>query len=828
MADGSITFSTELDNAQLDKQLQSLKKKIGSIEDKISQKQSERTPLAAQSKQIAAELDAAKARLEYMKSGQEFFTSSQIEAQATAAKETEKSWSATQAKVERYDAAINSATIELDRNKEKAGAIAQGLADAGYNAETMNKATKRANKSMGRFALRVREVVRSALVFTLITQALAKFREWTGLVIKTNAEATASVSRLKAALLTLAQPLVKVILPAFTTFVQTLTQIVMAIARVFSALSGTTVEQSEKSAEALKDETDALDDTGKSAKKAAKSLAAFDEINQLSGSNDEQSTSAIDTDFSGLQQFNTEDYKSKIDEITAYVSGALLALGAILFFSGANTTLGLGLMAAGAVGLVAVVKENWGAINAKVANAISSALAIVSGALLAIGAVLCFSGAKVSLGIGLMAAGAAGLASSVGVNWETTTNHIKTVIATLEYVVGGALLALGALLLFTGANVPLGIAFIAAGAVSILAAAALSWDSMPEKVKSVITVLTAVVAGALLALGALLLFTGVSTPLGIAFLLAGAVSLATAVALNWDSTTGKVKNVVKIITGVVSGALLCVGAILAFGGVNVPLGIGLMIAGGIGIAAAIALNWNELPENVKKAVQAVVAAVALLGTAILTLKLLGNTLGFAAIAAGVLLTGVINLAQHWDQLNGAQRAATILGALASAAVAAAVAIAIFHTAWSVGIAAAAIAAGLALLGLTFAFTNGKNLSSSAVNSAGLSASSFNDSFDFAKTADLPHLATGAVIPPNREFTAVLGDQKSGNNIEAPEGLLQQMANDAAGANTPLLQAILEAIKEGKVMEVDGQTFGRLSYRLGNQAGSIIGPSLVVK
>ena len=36
-----------------------------------------------------------------------------------------------------------------------------------------------------------------------------------------------------------------------------------------------------------------------------------------------------------------------------------------------------------------------------------------------------------------------------------------------------------------------------------------------------------------------------------------------------------------------------------------------------------------------------------------------------------------------------------------------------------------------------------------------------------KEITLPRLATGAVIPPNREFLAVLGDQKRGTNIEAP-------------------------------------------------------------
>ena len=38
---------------------------------------------------------------------------------------------------------------------------------------------------------------------------------------------------------------------------------------------------------------------------------------------------------------------------------------------------------------------------------------------------------------------------------------------------------------------------------------------------------------------------------------------------------------------------------------------------------------------------------------------------------------------------------------------------------------------------------------------------------------IPRLATGTVIPPNREFLAVLGDQKSGTNIEAPLDTLMQ-------------------------------------------------------
>ena len=45
---------------------------------------------------------------------------------------------------------------------------------------------------------------------------------------------------------------------------------------------------------------------------------------------------------------------------------------------------------------------------------------------------------------------------------------------------------------------------------------------------------------------------------------------------------------------------------------------------------------------------------------------------------------------------------------------------------------------------------------------------------------IPYLASGAVIPPNKEFLAVLGDQKSGNNIEAPESLIRRIVREETG------------------------------------------------
>ena len=45
---------------------------------------------------------------------------------------------------------------------------------------------------------------------------------------------------------------------------------------------------------------------------------------------------------------------------------------------------------------------------------------------------------------------------------------------------------------------------------------------------------------------------------------------------------------------------------------------------------------------------------------------------------------------------------------------------------------------------------------------------------------IPRLAQGAVIPPNREFLAVLGDQKQGTNIEAPADLIRQIVREEVG------------------------------------------------
>lgn len=92
------------------------------------------------------------------------------------------------------------------------------------------------------------------------------------------------------------------------------------------------------------------------------------------------------------------------------------------------------------------------------------------------------------------------------------------------------------------------------------------------------------------------------------------------------------------------------------------------------------------------------------------------------------------------------------------------------------------------------------------------------------------MATGGVIPPNREFLALYGDQRSGNNIEAPESLLRKIAREENGNSqiVPLLRALLDAVQAGKTMEVDGTPFGRIVYDTYNRENRRHGTALTVR
>ena len=111
-------------------------------------------------------------------------------------------------------------------------------------------------------------------------------------------------------------------------------------------------------------------------------------------------------------------------------------------------------------------------------------------------------------------------------------------------------------------------------------------------------------------MGALFAFTGVDVPLGIALMAAGAVGMVTAIGLNWDSMSDPLRRTIGMLETIVGGALLTFGAILALTGVNVPLGVAMIAAGAVSVASAVALNWNSLTGDVQESVLSIVAIVS--------------------------------------------------------------------------------------------------------------------------------------------------------------------------------------------------------------------------
>lgn len=87
---------------------------------------------------------------------------------------------------------------------------------------------------------------------------------------------------------------------------------------------------------------------------------------------------------------------------------------------------------------------------------------------------------------------------------------------------------------------------------------------------------------------------------------------------------------------------------------------------------------------------------------------------------------------------------------------------------------------------------------------------------------IPKLAQGAVIPPNREFLAVLGDQKQGTNIEAPLQTIVDAFNIALQGNANYVSGKTEV-----VLEIDGRELGRAVVEQGDRENRRIGTRLVI-
>lgn len=751
-ADGSVVIAVDMNVSQAEKRLGKLRGDIKKTEKEIADATAARDEAKRKSVFQAAQIEVEHRKLQEIKNRlEEIRTLSKgkgigIEqkevyaAQISTLKQEyddkkvriqalESEWSKTEDAVDRYNRKITSSGQKLDDMKTEAGILAKRIEEAENSSSALSDAIDDGTRRMDKFIARIRKLATRVFVFTMITAALRKMRDWLWKAVQTNEDAVQSVAQLKGALLTLAQPLVGVVIPAFTRFVEILTKAITLIAAAFSRMFGKTAAQSAEAAKKLYDEQKALEGVGSAADKASGSLAGFDEINTIqtenAGAGGGAAAAEITPDFDAMNQ-----YRNKLDELMVYLSSALLVLGAILFFSGANIPLGLGLMVLGAAMLAQEIKENWGVADGKVRAAVTRVMMILGSALIVIGAILAFSGANLPLGIGLMAAGAVSLAAAAGLNWNTMDEKLRDALTAIFIVLGGTLLVLGAILTFSGVNVPLGIGMMALGAVGLVSAAAMNWGSMSEQIRTTLREILVVVGEFLLVIGIVLALSGVSLKIGLALMAAGAVSLIGAAAIDWGYMKDNIGRVLTEILIMAGATLLVLGIILVATGVGVPLGMAMIAAGAVGLVTAAALNWNAILDKLKD----VWAAI----------KQWWNT-----------NVAKYFTSQWWKDLGSRMWKGFMDGLMG-----------IFR---DLGDWASKVTGKI-----TGAFSGAKVPSSSFGGGGGRSASLSRASIPAISEAKIPRLAQGAVIPPNREFMAVLGDQRSGINVEAPADLIRKM------------------------------------------------------
>ena len=338
-ADGSVIFSVDMDSTRAQKKLSKLRDQIYELNDKLERETGSKLKLE---KQLDAASQAAKATEERVKKlrqeverlndrewiQKQGYSSSEYQAviaRRTAAeaelKEQETLLQAQQKEVKTlsadYDkttAAVENLTTQLDKAKLAAGEMIANAEQERKEREKEASAFAKAGKLADRFGEQVKSLARSMLVFSVITAALAALRKQIKASIESSAEASAAFARLKGALLTLAAPLMDVLIPALTWLMNLLSAIVSEILTIFSILSGKSKKSMEISGKNLYKEAAALDATGKAAKEATDALAAFDEINKLGTTNPAAGgggTAAIAPDF----DFDDGPMMEKLDKV---------------------------------------------------------------------------------------------------------------------------------------------------------------------------------------------------------------------------------------------------------------------------------------------------------------------------------------------------------------------------------------------------------------------------------------------------------------------------------------------------------------------------------
>ena len=752
MADGRIVVQAEVDAKNAQKELDKLTAKIDKMEAELKKSTGEQSGLKSQldaakesAKQAENALKSLRAESERLRQitsgevssspeayiaayGRQTEVAAQIKDQEAILKEQDKIVESLDGKYAKITDKVIAQTSALDAAKQKAGELTEQITNASGATERMETAAKKVSDSMNTFSKRVSGLFKRVLVFSLITRALQSLRTWLGKTIMKNDEARAAVARLKAALLTLAQPILQVVIPVFVKLVNILTQVVTAIAKFFGMLSGKSWSSQKSAAQGLNDEQKALEGVGSAAEDASKSMASFDEINQLTdnsasaagGGAGGAASTEIAPDFSNLDM--AEDKLHDILGLVGAIAAGLLAWEiASLFTNDLSKIWGIALAVAGAFALVYFWLDAWN-------NGIDlqNFLGMLAGlAALAVGLAIAFG--PIAAGIALVVGGLAMLVVGIKDVIENGFNLVNTLT-----IIAGLLAAGIGISLLTGSWIPL------------------------------------LIAGFLAALVALVSFTG-----------------------HGEELIQGLKNIIdgfgKFFKGVFTGDMK------------------LAVEGIKQIWEGMKQTWNAIVNSIKDAWNMFITWLQSKSPLLASIfQTYGKFVSDVCKNIKDILKGVIDfiVGVFTGDWTKAWQGVTE----------------IFKGIWNNIVAIIEAAINFII--------NGINLLISALNTIHfeipdwvpiIGGKSFGISIPLVSQVALPRLAEGAVIPPNREFMAVLGDQKSGTNIETPLETMVQAFKQAMNESGGRPQTI--------ILQLNGREFARAVYKANNEETQRVGVRL---
>lgn len=228
------------------------------------------------------------------------------------------------AEIERLKQQLEELNIKLQEQGQEANIAGTELKNA------MNgvvPAVNKASNGFERLGKKISSIAKRVFIFSVIYKAIKAVYDVLRKAIGSNAELQRDVGKLKAALYTAIQPLIETLVPVVKWFVNVATQLAVSFGKFMATLTGKSYSELVKAAKATKEASDNFENMNSSAKSLKKQLAGFDDLEILSGNGSDTVNNTVDnleSGFDSLIEGAEESFNMTAADFGKTVSDAII------------------------------------------------------------------------------------------------------------------------------------------------------------------------------------------------------------------------------------------------------------------------------------------------------------------------------------------------------------------------------------------------------------------------------------------------------------------------------------------------------------------------